>query len=80
MMIKVQILSPEWSRELEATAVFLPGAMGEFEVLPSHAPIISTLSAGKMRWRDASGAEESLAVRGGIVRLKDNVMQVCVEE
>lgn len=80
MMINIQILSPEWSRELEAAAVFLPGEMGRFEILPNHAPIISTLAAGQIRWRLSDGTEESLAVRGGIARLRDNVLQVCIEE
>lgn len=80
MMIQIQILSPEWSRQVEAAAVFLPGALGQFEILPGHAPIISTLEAGKVRWRLADGSEESLDVSGGVVRLKGNVVQVCVEE
>lgn len=78
MGIKLDILTPEWSRSVEAEAVFLPGSAGEFEVLVNHAPIISTLTAGKVRWRGSEG-EESLAVKGGVVRLKDNRMQVCAE-
>lgn len=80
MMINIQILSPEWSREIEAVAVFLPGALGEFEILPGHAPIISTLVSGKIRARLSDGTMESLAVSGGIARLRDNVLQVCIEE
>lgn len=77
-MIKVRILTPEWSREFEADAIFLPGELGEFEVLVNHAPIISTLSAGSVKWRLGDSAE-SLQIRGGVVRLKDNVMNVCAE-
>lgn len=78
MGIHVDILTPEWNRAVDAEAVFLPGAMGEFEVLPNHAPIISTLTAGAVRWR-AGGSEESLRVKGGAVRLENNLMQICVE-
>lgn len=77
-MIKVDILTPEWSRRLEVDAIFLPGALGEFEVLVNHAPIISTLTAGSIKWR-AGGKEDSLAVSGGVVRLENNEMQICVE-
>ena len=77
-MIKVRILTPEWSREFEADAIFLPGELGEFEVLVNHAPIISTLTAGTVKWRLGECAE-SLQIRGGVVRLKDNVMSVCAE-
>ena len=77
-MIKVDILTPEWSRTLEADAIFLPGAMGEFEVLVNHAPIISTLTTGSIRWRRGT-EEESLEINGGVMRLENNGMQICVE-
>ncbi len=82
-MISVEILSPEWSRRVEAEAIFLPGAEGEFEVLVNHAPIISLLTEGKIRWRNIPQAgvtsEDSLEIKGGVVRLKDNKMQICIE-
>lgn len=78
MDIHVDILSPEWSRCVETDAIFLPGTLGEFEVLRNHAPIISTLTAGNIKWRTAEG-EERLAIKGGVMRLKDNNMQICVE-
>lgn len=77
-MIKVRILTPEWSREVEADAVFLPGEMGEFEVLVNHAPIISTLLKGSVRWR-AGESVEALEIIGGVMRLKDNEMSICAE-
>ena len=78
-MIKAQILSPESSRTVEAQAVFLPGSLCPFEVLPGHAPIISSLDAGAVRWRTPEGGEESLEIKGGVVRLEKDVMQICVE-
>lgn len=77
-MIKVRILTPEWSREFEADAIFLPGELGEFEVLVNHAPIISTLTAGSIKWRQGEDME-SMPITGGVMRLKDNVMSVCAE-
>ena len=78
-MIKVRLLSPEWNRSFEAEAVFLPGDLGEFEVLRNHAPIVSTLTAGKIRWRVEGGSEESLNIKWGVARLKDNCLNICVE-
>lgn len=77
-MIKLRILSPEWNRSLEVDAVFLPGVLGEFEILPGHAPIISALSAGKVRWR-IGGKEDSLEVKGGVARMDRGELSVCVE-
>lgn len=77
-MIKVRILTPEWSREFEADAVFLPGELGEFEVLVNHASIISTLTAGSVKWRLGENLD-SMQINGGVVRLKNNVMSICAE-
>lgn len=78
MKIKVEIYTPGDSRSFEADAVFLPGTEGAFEVLPGHADIISALAAGDVRWR--SGAtEEKMTVKGGIVRVERNLMQICAQ-
>jgi len=78
-MIKVNILTPVSSRSIEAEAVFLPGTRSPFEVLPGHAPIISSLEAGRIRWRDAEGKEDGLDIRSGLVRVKDDEITACVE-
>lgn len=78
-MIKLRILTPGGSREIAAQAVFLPGTAGNFEVLPSHAPIISTLEEGDVRWRTQDGTEETLKVKGGVMRCRDNEMHICAE-
>lgn len=78
MEIKLQILTPEWNRDVEADAVFLPGMVSPFEVLPGHAPIISTLGSGDIRWR-AGNSEETLGIKRGFVKVANNVVTVCVE-
>ena len=78
MNITLHIYTPEWNREETATAVFLPGALCPFEVLPGHAPIISTLSGGRLRWRTPAG-EESIEIKGGAVKVENNIIDVCAE-
>ena len=46
-------------------------------VLFNHAPLMSTLQNGVIKWSGA--AEGSLAVTGGFVEVKDNVVIACVE-
>ncbi len=76
----LKILTPTQSRTVsDAAAVFLPGSAGAFEVLRDHAPLISTLSEGKVSWRSASGVEESFAVKSGAVMVRDNEITVCAE-
>ena len=77
-MISVDILSPENSTHLDVDAIFFPSVMGEFEVLNNHAPIIALLEEGKIHWRIGS-EEGSMKVSGGIVRVKNNSIQVCVD-
>ncbi|MBP5337171.1 MAG: F0F1 ATP synthase subunit epsilon [Bacteroidales bacterium] len=77
--LTIRILTPEGTlHEGAATAVFLPGTVSPFEVLPDHAPIISALSAGDIRVVD--GEERRFAIRGGVVKVKDNEIVACVEE
>lgn len=77
--LTIRILTPEGTlHEGAATAVFLPGTVSPFEVLPDHAPIISALSAGDIRVVD--GEERRFAIRGGVVKVKDNDIVACVEE
>jgi len=77
--LTIRILSPEGTlHEGTATAVFLPGTVSPFEVLPGHAPIISALSAGEIRVVD--GQEQRFAIRGGVVKVRNNEIVACVEE
>ena len=76
--LTIRILTPEGTlHEGAATAVFLPGSVSPFEVLPGHAPIISALSAGEIRVVD--GQEQRFAIRGGVVKVRNNEITVCAE-
>ena len=79
MRIELKVLSPE--RELlscRVEQVELPGMLGRFVVLQDHAPIISALVEGVIRYR-IDGEDRTLPVRSGFARVKDNVVTVCVE-
>ena len=75
----LRFLTPVSSEEHEADAVFLPGAAGRFEVLRGHAPIISGLTAGKVRWRDGEG-EHSIDISSGVARVLDDEITVCAKQ
>lgn len=62
----------------EVTMVNLPGTKGAFAVLHNHASLVSTLSAGTIRYSLPEGDEQSLAVLGGIVDIDNNVVSVCI--
>ena len=50
----------------EVKAVTLPGALGSFTVLPRHAALISTLTAGVVAYTTADGGEHTAGVGGGL--------------
>ena len=77
--LELEIVSPE--KRLfsgRVTWVQLPGAMAPFRVLRSHAPMVSTLCAGEIRW-ESSGEERCLAVKSGFVEVNDDRVTACVE-
>ncbi|MCR4860864.1 MAG: F0F1 ATP synthase subunit epsilon [Bacteroidales bacterium] len=82
--LTIQILTPEGTLyEGTAQAVFLPGSLSPFEVLPGHAAIISALSAGQIRVVPVAGGEDGgerqFPIRSGVVKVRDNRITVCAE-
>ncbi len=78
--IFLEVLSPEKTLvKEEVECVFLPGAAGAFEVLWNHAPLVSSLTEGEIRWR-RQGKENSLRISSGFVEVFDNNVVACVEE
>ena len=67
--------------EGEGRAVILTGELGKLEVLKDHAPLISSLTAGEVKFREGrTGTEfQTLQIQSGFVEVKDNQVSVCVE-
>lgn len=59
--------------------VTLPGTRGLFMVLPKHAPLLSSLEKGVIRYTTSEG-EQLLEITGGFVEVKKNEVSVCVEQ
>ena len=77
--MQLDILTPEKRiYSGEATSVTLPGTEGSFQVLNHHAPLISSLKAGVVKFRTASG-ETRVNTKEGFVEVLKNVVTVLVE-
>ena len=75
----LKVLTPEGAVfEGAVEAVFLPGTKGRFEVLPGHAPIISSLDAGSVTWR-SEGKESEISIKTGALILDKNELKLCVQ-
>ncbi|MBQ9204480.1 MAG: ATP synthase F1 subunit epsilon [Prevotella sp.] len=79
-MLKLKIVSPERIEfEGDVERVLVPGTMGQFEILTNHAPIISSLDKGTVRYVLAGGEKKYLDIIGGFVEVQKNVVSLCVE-
>ena len=77
--ITLDILSPEKTIfKGEVALVRLPGTKAPFTVLKNHAPLISVLDAGTVRWESEDGNGE-ITISGGFVQVNDNHVTLCVE-
>ena len=77
-MITLRIISPEGERlSAEVELVELPGTLGRFEVLKDHAPLISSLDAGVIRYV-VGGQSREVPCTPGFVEVRNNVVTVCI--
>ena len=63
----------------EVDSVILPGTDGQFQILNNHAPIISSLTNGEIKYSDKS-KNETLEINGGIVEVLDTKVSALIEK
>jgi F-type H+-transporting ATPase subunit epsilon len=56
-----------------------PGVVGGFQVLKSHAPLLSNIAVGEVKLIDVSGTESRYATTGGFVEVHDNKVIMLAE-
>jgi len=79
MPLQLEIVTPErqvYSDTVDSVQV--PGSEGELGVLPHHAPLVSTLGVGELRFRK-DGTEESFAIVGGFLQVRPDRVVVLAE-
>ncbi len=77
--MRLDIVTPEklaFSDEIDSVVV--PGAEGEMGILKAHAPIVSTLRPGELRYVKNS-AEVSLAIGTGVVEVSNDRVSVLTD-
>jgi F-type H+-transporting ATPase subunit epsilon len=63
----------------DATSLVAPGAVGSFGVLPNHAPMLSELTIGELRYRRETAEEIRLAISGGFLQVFKNEVTVLAD-
>lgn len=79
--MKIDVITPEktiYSGDIEM--VKLPGTKGPFQILKNHAPIITTLSKGRVIIRDNKGEILRYDVKRGHAKCLGNVVHVLIQE
>src|SRR5579884_3252928 len=77
--LHVEVVTAE--RELyngEADMVRAPGSEGQLGILPSHAPLLTTLAPGELNIK-LRGAEEPIFVSGGFLEVFENHVTVLAD-
>lgn len=77
--MQLDIVTPEekaFSDEVES--VVIPGSEGEMGILAAHAPLVTTLAPGELRYLK-NGEEISLAIGTGVVEISNDKIAVLTD-
>jgi F-type H+-transporting ATPase subunit epsilon len=77
--INLEVVTPKGAIISEKVdIVTAPGFAGEFGVLANHAPFLSTIKIGTLRYKN-DGSEHELMVSGGFCEVSNNKITFLVE-
>ena len=78
MPLQLSIVTPERAvLEIEVDSVVVPGAEGEFGVLPDHESLLAPVSEGRVRYAGSGGSGE-LEVTEGFAEVAGNRVTLLV--
>ncbi|MEM9833683.1 MAG: ATP synthase F1 subunit epsilon [Bacteroidota bacterium] len=77
--MQLTIITPDQQVfEGEVESATFPGSDGSFQVLPNHAPLVSSLGKGEIKYRGSDG-NGNVTVEGGVVEVLSNTITVLAE-
>ena len=78
--MKLDIITPSITLFTgEVSLVQLPGIDGLFEILKSHAPLVSALKEGRVKVVDDQNQTQFFDIRGGVVEVSHDKILVLAE-
>jgi len=78
--VNLEILTPEKKIfEGKVVSVSVPGTKGPFTVLHNHAPIISTLTKGEIKYVTGNDHTDAFEIESGIIEVKKNKIIILVD-
>lgn len=78
--IQLTVVSPEKILfEGDVRYVQIPGVNGSFSILYQHAPLLTALNEGELKFKSA-GVTHKIPVKSGFVSVRDNQVSICIEQ
>ena len=78
--MKLEIITPANTLFTgDVSLVQLPGIDGLFEILKSHAPLVSALKEGRVKVVDDKDQEQFFDIRGGVVEVSHDKVLLLAE-
>ena len=62
--------------EDQAVSIVAPGAVGYLGILHNHAPLVTTLVPGRLRWRTPDGRQQIRLIGEGLLEIAKNRLTV----
>ena len=77
---KLEIVTPERVvLTQDIVSLVAPGAEGSLGILADHAPLMAELTIGEVWIRDAGGGITRLAISGGFMEVKENMVRILAD-
>ncbi len=78
--MKLEIITPASTLFTgDVSLVQLPGIDGLFEIMKSHAPLVSALKKGRVKVIDNQNQEQFFDIRGGVVEVSNDKILLLAE-
>lgn len=81
-MLKLTLVTPvkKLTTELPVDEVVVPGDRGELDILPGHAPLVTTLKTGVLKYKEPGQSEhKSVAISWGYLEVYADHVSVLAE-
>ncbi len=63
----------------EVSSIVAPGDVGYLGILADHAPIITSLTTGKLELTDPNGTKSTMMISGGFMEVVKNTATILVD-
>ncbi|MCG3177144.1 MAG: ATP synthase epsilon chain [Candidatus Omnitrophica bacterium] len=78
--ITLKVITPdEVFYEGRVQSVVAPGTLGYLGILRDHAPLVTTIGAGDLTYRDAEGRTQGFRIEGGFLEVQNNRVLVLTD-